>query len=274
MDDLFMDSGFLSDLGLEPESEFDSVQLDTLLEKPKCRLCSEPATYGCVFSNPISCANHRHSWEKPIELLCKHEGCVSEARPSKIGVVFCVKHSKPSDIDRRLYCRYRSCNRIAIHNRSCEFHHTPVEIKTCEFLLCTSLANPGTTRCNTHPIPGKCVEADCKNLAVFGTRSMYRHCYDHKTGGDILINKPICKVESCSRVATHGEWSDPTPSRCFKHQNPEDRDLLLSRCEVPGCFDESTYAFQGKRPYRCRIHALPKMEPIRNQVRNLKRKRD
>lgn len=233
-----LDFGFglsgLKEADLVHDAEIDSFLLDDTEPETKCRSCSKQALYGCSFHNPISCKTHKHSWEKLTEQLCQSPECTAESITSKIGLVFCKKHNKPSDL----------------------ITDTESNKAICEFDSCKRVVGPESKRCDCHPIPKTCGFKDCKNAATVGTFRKFRHCFDHKTTNDVLLNRPLCKADNCSDVASFGEWEDPVPIFCKVHRSWTHHDLFSRRCEIPECFNQSVYAFPGKRPYRCPTHAL------------------
>ena len=146
---------------------------------------------------------------------CKHIGC--DSQPSfdiKEGKGrFCAKHKTAEMVNvKSKRCKYEGCDSLPAYNIKggkrwfCKKHKTAemmdVSHKLCEYKGCiirASYGKPGhqKTHCSKHRQPGmirrpkaKCVS--CRELAIWGTNWIPKHCEAHKTADDENLLEHPC----------------------------------------------------------------------------------
>lgn len=239
---------------------------------PTCRKgdCREPATYGYVYNEPLFCFQHHEKRTVDLETMrCRHDRCIRLPATIAGDPHFCGKHSKLL-LDAGKLCDAPGCKNMQYRRSKCRSHYRDLKDKSqhCTSAGCVRIALIGTTRCVIHP-KLSCTEPDCKEDAVYGPEERnFVHCIIHREKED-TFRKPrkLCTGSpSCRKATKYGYWTDTVPSRCETHAEAGHQDLT-QRCEIPGCFECSSYGFRKSNVSRCHKHVMPDMRKFTKKRR-------
>jgi hypothetical protein len=231
----------------------DSVPSFNIKGSKKCRFCSAHKTVEMV---------------NVKDKRCEYEGCgcipTFNIKDSKNGR-FCAEHKTNEMVDvRNNRCEYEGCYSQPCFNikgskktgRFCAVHKTAemVNVKhtKCEYEGCETIASYGIpgrqkSHCFPHRQKGmirrpnaKCCHSKCKELAIWGTNWVPKHCEAHKTPEDKnLVERPCasCGLMYVLDDSNKCEYCNP---ESFEISRLAKQNALMSYLDCRGLSGEST----------------------------------
>ena len=199
---------------------------------------------------------------------CEYEGCDSltpsfDIKGSKKGR-FCLAHKTAEMVDvRSKKCEHEGCDFQPVFNikgiktgRFCASHKSPEMVdvisKKCEHEGCETTAsygNPGNKKshCFPHRQKGmirrpnaKCCHSKCKEMAIWGTNWVPKHCELHRTSDDKnLVERPCanCGLVYVLDDSNKCEYCNP---ESFEISRLAKQNALMSHLDYLGLVGEST----------------------------------
>jgi len=227
--------------------------------------------------------------------VCCALGCPKDGFFGYIGKEerFCITHKLDNMMDVRYRrCEEPTCPRRAYFNYQGELvarlcsHHSLIgmknvkgNIKKCEEPTCPLVARFNHPKekiprfCSYHSLIGMtivgekskknrkvCESGGCRQKAIFNfaKEKRGRFCAVHKLRGMILISKTSavipCEIATCISRACFG-FEGEKPRFCKAHAAKDMFNLLVKRCEEPGCTSMPVYGAPNERRMRfCNTH--------------------
>jgi hypothetical protein len=178
--------------------------------------CDTRPSFGIKGGKTQFCSKHKTS--EMVDLVsksCEHEGCNLDARFGIKGGVrqFCSNHKKDEMTNVQcLQCKYQGCDlnpRFGIKGEVREF--------------CSKHKKDGMV----DVVYKQCGYKGCETTALYGKPGQQRsHCAKHRQPG--MIRRPNAKCVSCKELAIWGtNW---VPKHCELHKTAEDQNLLEHPC--------------------------------------------